>query len=116
MIVRQGEIYGAYVGGGALRPVVVVSRAELNRGHYVLCVPFTSQRVELRSRMPNYVPFEEGEYGLTKDCVAQSEAITLLRKTDMDMDKGPRGTLDGDRLRDLIRAIGYVIDADCEPI
>ena len=47
-MVLPGEIYLADIFEGGTRPVVIVSRAELNRGTVYLCVPLTSSRVAER--------------------------------------------------------------------
>ncbi len=50
------------------------------------------------------------------DCVAQCENIlTLDTEEDLDIESGVAGTLNGEKLREVIRAVGYVIEADCEP-
>ena len=41
--------------------------------------------------------------------------IYLLEKGEIDIASGPIGPLDTARLRDIIKAIGDVIDSDCEP-
>lgn len=109
---KAGEIYFADLESGR-RPAVVVSREELNRGAYVVAVLCTSADFAARSRRANCVPFRAGEFGFTKDCVAQCESILFLRKVRLDPD--PIGVLDDTALRDVIRAIGHVLDADCEP-
>lgn len=110
-----GEIYIADTPTGT-RPVIIVSRAELNRGTYVVAVLCTSARYQVRSALPNCVPFQAGEFGFTKDSVAQCEAITFLRKTDIHVGSGVIDVLRDDALRDVIRAVGNVLDADCEPL
>jgi mRNA-degrading endonuclease toxin of MazEF toxin-antitoxin module len=111
---NPGEIYLADPAGGR-RPVVIVSREELNRGNYVVTVLFTTARLGVRSALPNCVPFRAGEFGLPQDCVAQCEAITFVDKSDLDLATGALGVLDNARLRDVIKAIGDVLDSDCEP-
>jgi len=113
-MIRPGEIYMAETESG-LRPAVIVSREELNRGSYVVAVLITSTQFATRSALPHCVPFRSGEFGLTKDCVAQSESITYLPISDIDRGHGVIGVLDESRLRDVIRAIGNVMDSDCEP-
>jgi len=93
------------------RPAVIVSREELNRGNYVLAILCTSTKFALRSRLPNCVPFLAGEFGFSKDCVAQAETISFVLKNDLEHQIG---ALPPERMRDLVRAIGNVIDADCE--
>lgn len=52
---------------------------------------------------------------MPKDCVAQAETISFLNTADLDLTTGPLGKLDDLRQRELIKAIGFVFDADCEP-
>ena len=110
---NPGEVYMADLGDAAPHPVIVISRAELNRGSRVLTVLCTSQRFEVRSTLPHCVPFQAGQFGFTKDCVAQCENLVRLEKDLLDPD--PIGVLDDMALRDVIKAIGHAIDSDCEP-
>jgi mRNA-degrading endonuclease toxin of MazEF toxin-antitoxin module len=97
--------------------VIVVSREELNRGRYVLVVACTSAHYAIRRTLANCVPFQAGEFGFTIDCVAQCENLLSIDKAAfLESEEGPIGTLDDERLRELIRAIGYVMDSDCEPL
>jgi mRNA-degrading endonuclease toxin of MazEF toxin-antitoxin module len=59
------------------------------------------------------VPFQAGQFGFSKDCVAQCENIFLLDKNDLD--PNPIGVLSDIAMRDVVKAIGHVVDADCEP-
>jgi mRNA-degrading endonuclease toxin of MazEF toxin-antitoxin module len=113
-MIRPGEIYRAGTDAG-IRPVVVVSREELNRGNWIVAVLMTSARFSLRSSLPHCVPFHAGEFGLEKDCVAQAETISYIAVADLDLDHGALGVLDEVRMRALIKAIGHVIASDCEP-
>lgn len=115
MALRPGEIYWAYDGSGGRRPFVVISREELNRGKYFLAVPFTSARYEQRKDQPSCVPFQEGDHGLPKTCVAQAEALTQLRRADLGESIDLIGRLDASAHRDLIKAIGNAIGGRCEP-
>ena len=115
MTPKPGEIYGAYVPAGEPHLVIVVSREEFNRGDYVLAVPVTSRKFQLRSRLPNCVPFRAGEFAFDRDCVAQAEAIARIEKSDLDLEAGCCGEIDAVKMRALIHAIGYVISAECEP-
>ena len=108
-----GEVYWAF--SDKRRPVVVVSREELNRGEYVVVVPLTTARLEVRRKLPNCVPIQGAKYGL-KDCVAQAEMISALSRSDLlDPEKGPIAKLDGEMMRGLIRAVGYVVGAEVNP-
>jgi mRNA-degrading endonuclease toxin of MazEF toxin-antitoxin module len=111
---KPGEIYWANLAGGP-RPIIVVSRPDLNRGNYVVAVLCTTAHFGTRSSLPNCVPFRAGEFGLPLDCVAQCEAISFVDQADIDTATGPIGNLNDARLRDVIKAIGHVIDSDCEP-
>ena len=111
---QQGEIYMASTDSGS-RPAVILSRAELNRGRWVVAVPMTSAHFAIRSGLPHCVAFKTGEFGLTKDCVAQAEAITYIATSDLDLDAGAIGSLDEVRLRDLIKAVGNMMGSECEP-
>jgi len=108
-----GEIYMAKLGDANPHPVIVVSRADLNRGGRAVVVLCTSQNLTVRSTLPNCVPFSAGQFGFTKDCVAQCENIFIVDQTDLHAT--PIGVLDAVTLRDVVKAIGHVIDSDCEP-
>ncbi len=114
MFPRPGEVYWAFV-GPKRRPVMIVSREELNRGTYVVAVLVASAGLDVRWNLPNCTAFEAGQFGLEKDCVAQAETITQVERSELDLATGVIGTLDPAALRNLIRSIGYVISAECEP-
>lgn len=116
MPLHPGDIYWAYVDERERRPVIVVSREELNRGHYVTVVPVTSAKLETRWHLPNCVPLRAGDHGLEKDCVAKAESIASLHQSYLDLETGVIGTIDVESVRNLTRAIGYVISAECEPV
>ena len=50
------------------------------------------------------------------DCVAQCENMLSIEKTQLDLASGPVGVLDDLALRDVIKAVGHVLNSDCEPI
>jgi len=110
---NPGEIYMADLGEATPHPVLVVSREELNRGDRVVVVLCTSQKFALRSKLAHCVPFQAGQFGFSKDCVAQCENIFLVDKASLD--PNPIGTLSDVAFRDVVKAIGHVIDSDCEP-
>ncbi len=112
-MVNPGEVYLATIDGAGQRPIIVISREGLNRGNYLLGVPCTSRRFEVRKNLPNCVPFSAGQFGFSQDCVAQCELITTVRKADLG--GGPIGILDEIVMRAVIKAIGHVLDSDCEP-
>jgi hypothetical protein len=62
------------------------------------------------------VPFRGGEFGFTIDCVAQCENMLSIDQSQIDLAAGPRGVLDKAALRRVVKAIGYVIESNCEPL
>lgn len=112
---KPGEIYLAALDNDGRRRVIVVSRDDLNRGNYVIVVPITSTRFEERRDLPNCVPFQAGQFGLTKNCVAQADQILSLPMEVLLLEEGVVGTLDDETMREVVRAVGYAIAAECEP-
>lgn len=111
-MIHAGEIYTAEFEAMEPHPVVVISREELNRVRWVAALLITSKRFEERSRLPNCLAFRAGEFGLTVDCVAQAETVFSIRREEL-LDH--IGTLDPERWRDLVRAVGNMMGAECEP-
>jgi mRNA-degrading endonuclease toxin of MazEF toxin-antitoxin module len=114
-VIEPGEIYIADFEQAGPHPVIVVSREDLNRGRYALVVVCTSARFALRRTLPNCVPFRAGQFGFTTDCVAQCDNMLSIEKSQLDLASGPIGVLDEMTLREVIKAIGYVMDSECEP-
>src|SRR5262249_16771358 len=98
VLMKPGEIYWVDLATGR-RPGIVVSRESLNQGNYVVMVLCTTKRFAIRSRLPNCVPFQAGDFGMPSDCVAQCEAIYALEKGEIDIASGTIGRLDATRLR-----------------
>ncbi len=114
-MIQPGEIYWADVPPGQQHRVVIVSREELNRGNYVMAALITSQKFSVRSKLANCVPLRAGPFGLPQDCVVQGESAGPIRVARLDLAAGPLARLDGITFREVIKAIGYVLDSDCEP-
>jgi mRNA-degrading endonuclease toxin of MazEF toxin-antitoxin module len=114
-MIQPGEIYLADLPPGQQHRVVVVSREDLNRGKYVIAALITSQKFAARSVLANCVPLKTGRFGLTQDSVVQGESAGPIRIARLDVVAGPLAKLDDLTLRDVIKAIGYVLDSDCEP-
>lgn len=110
-----GQLYSAYIESEVPRPIIIVSQQKLNLGKYVVAIPLTSTNLEKRWNLRNCVSFKADSFGLKKDCVAQCEAITVVDKDFIELDAGPIGKLDGEKWRLLVRAIGYVVCAVCDP-
>jgi len=114
-VIWPGEIYIADFDQAGPHPVIIVSREDLNRGRYALVVVCTSARFSIRNTLPNCVPFRARQFGFTSDCVAQCDNMLSIEKIQLDLAGGPMGVLDELAMRDVIKAIGYVIESDCEP-
>ena len=112
---RPGEIYWFDDAPDEPHRVIVVSEEKFNRGGYVAVGLITSKYYQQRRTLRNCVPFQSGEFGMKKDCVAQCENIFTIPTSELSVGTGPTDILNGEKLRDVIRAIGYVIGADCEP-
>ncbi len=112
MALHPGDIY-LNRAPGKPRPFVIVSRETLNRGRYVVAIPLTSRRLADRWGVENCVALQRGEAGLAQDCVAQCEAVSMVQVEDLDLERGYVGSLGESKLDTLVRAIGYVISADC---
>ena len=108
-----GEIYLAEHPAGQEHPFLIVSRDELNRGKRVIGVNITSVDVERRSTYPNCIRIAAGQFGLNKDSVIQCENVVALNR--VRLEAAPIGKVDRETMRDVIKALGYVFDADCEP-
>ena len=109
---HQGEIYRAWIEtteGEKGRPVVVVSRDDLNTGKYLVIVPFTTKHLEERKKQSNNVFFNKNAFGLTKDCVAQCEAVAQIHKSKLQEPIEPMGCISPPVLQDIQDAIAFVI-------
>jgi mRNA-degrading endonuclease toxin of MazEF toxin-antitoxin module len=111
-MIRPGEVYLADFDEMEPHPIVVVSREELNRGNWVAAVLITSKRFEERSKQPQCAAIQAGEFGLSKNCVAQGESLFSIRRQDLG---DHLGTLDEERWRALVKALGNMMGSDCEP-
>jgi len=115
-VIRPGEVYIADFDQAGPHPVIVIPRESLNRGRYALVVVCTAARFAARSTLPDCVPFRAGQFGFLADSVAQRDNILSIEKAQLDLDGGPIGILDEIAMRDIIKAVGHVIESDCEPV
>ncbi len=112
MTFRPGDIYASFdfYGAGKHR-VLVVSRADLNDGDYVVTVMFTTKRLSERRQHPNCVYFPAGsQEGLDADCVAQCESISQMPIEYLDLEAGCLGHVDDEKMAEINQAINWVID------
>jgi mRNA interferase MazF len=80
MIVAPAEIYLADIFEGGTRPIIILTREQLNRGGLYLAVPVTSSRVHERKRYANYVFLPAGAGGLREDSVAVTHLVQPVRQ------------------------------------
>jgi hypothetical protein len=59
--------------------------------------------------------FAPATFGFFADCVAQCENLLSIELSQLDASDGPLGILEDMAFRDVIKAIGYVMESDCEP-
>ena len=112
--ISQGEVWDADFGETEpgterprLRPVIVLSRSELNKGRSVLVVPLTSKKVEIRSRHPNNVFLPSGAGGLTVPSVAQTELASAI---DQEYLVTRRGRLSDEQFSKVLQALMWTVD------
>src|SRR5947209_6416538 len=107
---RRGQIFRRTSDeAGKPRPVLIVSRTELNGGRYLIVAPFYGEQLEKRSRWKQCVLFKNGEFGLEKDCVLKADEVTLLKFCDLRIADGPVGEIDENRMKDVSAAIAYAL-------
>lgn len=94
---------------GKQRPVVIVSRDDLNRGHSVVAMPCYSQQLEKRSKLKYCVLLHAGDGNLDKDCVVKADEISYLEKAELDLNRGPIGRLKPDKMAQIMTALRYVV-------
>lgn len=111
---RRGEIYRLkpLPPLGKPRPVLVISRDELNLGHSVVAVPFYSQQLAKRTSQKWCVFFYKGEGGLEVDCVAKTDEVSLIDKLHLNLAAGPIGTFDTHQLSRVTAALTWSLQLD----
>lgn len=100
----QGEVWRVEFYEGGVRPAVVVSRNELNRGRLILVVPCTSSRVEDRRVFPNHVFLPAGAGGLTNDSVAETH---LIQPVEVDFALDRLGVLPSESIDEILLGIAW---------
>ena len=113
---KRGEIHRVKadrIGAGKPgRRVLVVSREELNRGYEVTIVPFNGSDFANKSKKPFCVPFNCGEFGLVKDCVAKCDEINRIYKNDLVTPSSPVGEISEDKLAEVLSAINWCLKSE----
>lgn len=104
---RQGDLWWAEFGSDDRRPVIIVSRDELNHGNIILIIPCTASRVEERAVYPNHVLLRAGVAGLSKASVAQTH---LIQPVEQFMLHEWIGRLSDEQLGEVLLALAWVVD------
>lgn len=103
---RAGEVWLADLYEGGSRPVVIVSRDELNQGGLALAVPITSARVAERRQYRNYVFLPRSTGGLRHDSLAVAHMVQPLRR-ELVIERW--GALSDPLLREILVALAWAI-------
>ena len=111
---EQGDVFTIPDTAKNERRVVVVSEELFNRGESLVVVPFTSKRFQYRSGLSSCVVFERSDGPFTKPCVAQCEQVSRITKDKL-TSLSSLGRIKPEKTRELVKALGVVIGADCEP-
>lgn len=113
---RRGEIYRLQSDSvGKPRPVLIVSRNELNSGIYLLAIAFYGEQLDKRAKLPQWVMFQQGEFNLTKDCAANASSITQFKMRDLRLAEGPVGEVSHERMAEIDRALAYSLRLNLAP-
>ena len=112
----RGNVYLLLDGGTAAtkgdRPVVVVSRNELNGGNDVTVVPFTSQPSKHRDQQMFRIPFYEGEGGLTCNCFAKTDAVGKIPIAVINIKRGSIGQISDSRMNEILEGIKWSLKSN----
>jgi mRNA-degrading endonuclease toxin of MazEF toxin-antitoxin module len=107
----RGEVYRLKQDeAGKPRPVVIVSRRQMNAGISVVVVPFTTQQMEKRIHQPSFVLFEAGEGGLTERCLAKCGDIGLIKISALQLPEGRLGHFDDAQMARLMDGVKWVLE------
>ena len=109
---KQGEIHMLKVDGAGKRgrPVLVVSRDELNKGYLCTIVPFNGSDFNNKRHKPFCVPFHAGDPGISKDCVAKCDDLARIPKTDLIRSSRPEGMISDAKLAEVKDAIAWCLN------
>jgi len=97
---------------GKPRPVVIVSRQQMNAGISVVVVPFTTQQMDKRVHQPSFVLFDAGEGGLPERCLAKCGDIGLIKISALQLQIGRLGHLDASQMTRLMEGVKWVLEIE----
>lgn len=90
------------------RPILVLSRVELNGRYHVIAAPFSTTKLDERAKQWQSVLFEAGEFGLFERCALLVDSITTVEFQKIDTTQPRVGTLSQEKLAEVDAAIKYV--------
>lgn len=103
---RRGEIYRLKQDEvGKPRPVLVVSRGELNGGRTVTVVPFTTQQLEERALKKSNAIFEAGEGRLGERSAAKCGDVATIPISSLNV--GVVGEFDAQQMQKIDAALKW---------
>lgn len=108
---RKGEILQMRDGGtnaSKPRPFLVLSRVELNGRYHVLGAPFSTKKLDERSKQKQCIIFEAGEFGLLERCALLVDSITTVDFNRIDTTHPRIGVLTPSKLAQVEMVIRYV--------
>lgn len=91
------------------RPIVIMSREELNRGYTVLAIPCSASHVEKKRKRQSCAFFQKGEGGLRFDSVAMADKIALVEKSEILLSGGPIGMFNDNQMQRIFAALQWSI-------
>lgn len=105
---RRGEIYRLKQDEvGKPRPVLVVSRGELNSGKTVTVVPFTTQQLSERALKKSNAIFEAGEGSLGERSAAKCGDVATIPISSLNLATGVLGELDASQMQKIDAALKW---------
>ena len=115
MVIQQGDVYWVDLGEPKGRPVayrhpcVVVQGNPFNQSHIRTVVVCAITSNVKRAVMPDSILLKKGEAGLSKDSVV---LVSQLYTADRSFLSEQIGTLNADRMNEIIQGIKTVLDAE----
>jgi len=94
------------------RPVIVLTRDQLNGGNCVVVVPCYSQDVDRRAKFRQNLVLEQGTGGLPKRCLVRTDQITYIDKRSIDWRQDKIGRLTNEHMKLIVDAVRWAIRDD----
>ena len=112
--VQRSDVFEMPWGSGKPRRVVVMSRDSANGGDCVVVVPFTSQRLEERRAIRSFA-FFSADHRFDCDCVAKTDEISRVLKTEFDWKKNRLFRLTPSEMQQIVEALRWLVRDESLP-